>query len=247
MDKLFFEIFESLPSQGPGDEESTKNAFQKLTELPRCPEILDAGCGVGRQTKSLLKLTSGNITALDNHSPFIEILKRNINQSDYSDRIKAVVGDMSSMNFANESFDLIWSEGAAYSMGFENALKSWKKLLRPKGYMAVSELVWFKEDAPKEVKDFFTGEYPYMKHYKEIPSVIKSAGYKVIDSFQLPDTAWWTNYYTPMENLIAKKRIQYKGNKDAQTIFDSFQLEMDMHKKYSEYYGYGFYIMQKTN
>jgi len=24
-------------------------------------------------------------------------------------------------------------------------------------------------------------------------------------------------------------------------------LEIDMHRKYSEYYGYGFYIMRKTN
>ncbi len=247
MEKLFFEIFELLPRQGPGDEVSTRNAFQKLTELPKHPEILDVGCGAGKQTIALAKLTPGNITAMDNHSPFIEILKRNINQADYSDRIKCVVGDMSSMDFADESFDLVWSEGAAYMMGFENALKSWKRLLRPNGYMVVSELVWFKENAPKEIKDFFAGEYPAMKYYKDIYPIIELAGYKAIDYFQLPDKSWWIDYYTPIEKVIAEKRIKYRGDKDARAVFDILQLEMDMHKKYSEYYGYGFYIMQKTN
>ncbi len=155
MEKIFFEIFELLPRQGPGDDASTKKAFQKLTELPKSPEILDIGCGVGKQTLDLAKLTSGKITALDNHYPFIEILKRNISQAGYSSRVKCVVGDMASMDFVDKSFDLIWSEGSVFIMGFENALKSWRRLLRPGGYMAVSELVWFKEDAPKEIKDFF--------------------------------------------------------------------------------------------
>ena len=165
MEKIFFEIFELLPRQGPGDDASTKKAFQKLTELPESPEILDIGCGVGRQTLELAKLTSGKITALDNHSPFIEILKRNVSQTGYSSRVKCVVGDMTSMDFADESFDLIWSEGSVFIMGFENALKSWKRLLRPKGYIVISELVWFEEEAPKEIKEFFAGVYPPMKYY----------------------------------------------------------------------------------
>lgn len=39
----YFKIFESLPRQGPGDEVSTKKAFQKLSGLPEHPEILDVG------------------------------------------------------------------------------------------------------------------------------------------------------------------------------------------------------------
>ena len=244
MEKIFFEIFELLPRQGPGDDASTKKAFQKLTELPKSPEILDIGCGVGKQTMTLAKLTSGKITALDNHSPFIEILKRNISQAGYSSRVKCVVGDMASMDFVDKSFDLIWSEGSVFIMGFENALKSWRRLLRPGGYMAVSELVWFKEDAPKEIKDFFAKEYPPMKHYKHIYHIIESAGYKMVDYFPLPDRSWWTDYYTPTEKVIAEMKVKYKGNNDAQPTFDALQREMDMHKKYRKYYGYGFYIMQ---
>jgi ubiquinone/menaquinone biosynthesis C-methylase UbiE len=247
MDKLFYEIFELLPRQGPGDELSTRKAFEKLTGLPEYPEILDVGCGVGKQTMALAKLTSGKITALDNHPAFIEILKRKIKKAGCSSRIKCIVGDMSSMDFADKNFDLIWSEGSIFIMGFENALKSWRRFLRSDGYIAVSELVWFKRGGPQEVKDFFAVEYPPMKYYKDIYPVIETAGYKLIDYFPLPDRAWWTDFYTPLEKVIAEKRIEYKKDKNAEKILNALQLETDMHKKYSEYYGYGFYVMQKTN
>ena len=247
MEELYFEIFESLPRQGPGDDESTQKAFRKLIGLPEQPAILDVGCGTGRQTLVLAKLSKGNITALDNHQPFIEVLKRDVRRTGYADRIHGIVGDMNSMNFPEKSFDVIWSEGAAYIMGFKKALAAWKPLLRPKGYMAISELVWFKKEAPQEIRDFFAQGYPDMKYYEDIFSIVESAGYKMIDYFPLPSESWWTHYYTPVEKKLAEMRRKYRNNQDAQAIFDSFQLEIDMHRKYSDYYGYSFYIMQKVS
>ena len=245
MDQIFFEIFESLPRQGPGDEESTKKAFQKLAGLPEHPEILDVGCGTGGQTMVLAKLSSGNITALDNYAPFVAKLKSNARRDGFAERIHCIIGDMNSMNFPKGSFDVIWCEGAAFVIGVNNALKAWRPLLRPKGYLAVSELVWFKKRAPKEIKDYFEKEYPDIKYYKHIYPVIESAGYKMIDYFPLPSESWWTHYYTPVKKKLAEMRRKYRNNKDAQAIFDSFQLEIDMHRKYSQYYGYGFFIMRK--
>jgi len=246
MEAIFYEIFEALPRQGPGDEKSTKRALRKLAGLPGHPEILDVGCGTGGQTFVLAKLSTGNITALDNHAPFIEKLKRNARRAGCAERIHCVVGDMNSMNFPRRSFDAIWCEGAAFVMGFNNALKAWKRLLKPRGYVVVSELVWFKKRAPREVKDFFAREYPDMKYYEHIFPIVESAGYKMIDYFPLPGKSWWTHYYTPAEKRLVALRRKYRNNKDAQAIFDSFQLETDMHRKYSDYYGYGFYIMQKA-
>ena len=245
MEDIYFEIFEALPRQGPGDERSTKKAFQMLGELFKCPEILDVGCGTGAQTLVLAELSSGNITALDNHAPFIDILKRKARQARLEKRIHCVIEDMAVMNFRTESYDVIWSEGAAYCMGFANALKSWKALLKPGGYLVVSELVWFKRETPQEIKDYFAGAYPDMKYYEGIYPIIKLTGYEMIDYFPLPSTSWWTDYYTPAEKKLTEMRREYQSNKDAQSMFDSFQLEIDMHRKYSEHYGYGFYIMRK--
>jgi len=245
MDNIFFEIFESLPRQGPGDEGSTTRAFQMLTELSECPEILDVGCGSGAQTLVLARLSSGSITALDNHAPFIDILKRKARQAELERKIHCVVGDMAAMGFRGKSCDVIWSEGSANLMGFAAALKSWKALLERRGYLVVSELVWFKKEPPQEIKDYLAAAYPDMKYYEDICSIVESTGYEMIGYFPLPSRSWWTDYYAPAEKKLAEMRCEYQSNKDAQSIFDSFQLEIDMHRRYSRYYGYGFYVMRR--
>jgi hypothetical protein len=110
--------------------------------------------------------------------------------------------------------------------------------------MVVSDLVWFKENPPDEIKDFFVKIGARMEHYKHIYSIIESAGYKLVDYFPLPDKSWWTDFYTPMEKVIAEMKVKHKGINDVQPTFDMLQLQMDMHKKYCKYYGYGFYVMQ---
>jgi ubiquinone/menaquinone biosynthesis C-methylase UbiE len=246
MDDIFFEIFESLPRQGPGDDRSTERAFQMLTGLSECPEILDVGCGTGTQTLVLAEISSGNITALDNHAPFIVILKRKARRAKLEQRIHCVVGDMAVVAFQAESYDVIWSEGAANIMGFANALKSWKVLLKPRGYLVVSELVWFKKEPPQEIADFFAGAYADMKYHEDVYPIMDSAGYEIFDYFPLPSKSWWSDYYAPAEKKLGEMRREYQSNKDAQSVLYSFQLEIDMHRKYSKYYGYGFYVMRKT-
>ena len=74
--RIFFEIHHDNPQEGPGDFESTRRAFSLLKDLPPVPRILDAGCGPGRQTFDLCRLTKGSITAVDFHQPYIDALQR---------------------------------------------------------------------------------------------------------------------------------------------------------------------------
>ena len=247
MEDLFYEIFENLPRQGPGDRESTRKALHMVKELPEDPEILDIGCGVGKQTIDLACLTGGRITAVDNHEPFLEKLTLNAAKSKCLAEVRAAKGDMAALDLPPGSFDLIWSEGAAYSMGFENALLAWRSLLRPKGSIAVSELVWFRKDPPDEAKNFFLIEYPAMKHFKEHFPTFEALGYELTGYFPLPDESWWTDYYRPMEKKLAELRLKYQGNSKAQKLFDTFDKEQEMYRKYSAWYGYGFYIMRRTH
>lgn len=54
-----YEFFGALPRQGPGDRESTRKAFRMVEGLPQKPEILDLGCGTGKQALDLASLTTG--------------------------------------------------------------------------------------------------------------------------------------------------------------------------------------------
>jgi len=50
-----------------------------------------------------------------------------------------IVQDMKEMTFPGSSFDVIWSAGAIYNLDFETGLKAFKNLVKPGGYVAVSE------------------------------------------------------------------------------------------------------------
>ncbi len=58
------------------------------------------------------------------------------------------------MDFEEETFDIIWSEGALYFMGFQDGLKRCHQLLKLKGYLAVTELVYTVPNPPKPVAEY---------------------------------------------------------------------------------------------
>ena len=71
--EIFFEIFGSLPRQGPGNRASAQKALCLCEDLPNVPEILDLGCGTGGQTFQLTELTQGSVIAVDRNSAnFVE-------------------------------------------------------------------------------------------------------------------------------------------------------------------------------
>ncbi|WGM89063.1 MAG: class I SAM-dependent methyltransferase [Candidatus Bathyarchaeum tardum] len=243
--QVFWEIHSNLPREGPGDNESTKKAFQMLQDLPKNPHIIDIACGPGMQTIQLAKLSEGKIVALDFYQPFLEQLKANAKKEGLDDKIDTINGDMLNLNFENESFDLVWSEGAIYIIGFEKGLREWKHLLSPKGYVVVSEMSWFQPDLPEEIVEFMDMLYPAIKTVEDNLEVAKRIGYDIVNSFVLPQKSWWDNYYNWIEAKLPALKTKYKDNKEVMEHINCEETEIEMFRKYSDYYGYVFYILQK--
>ncbi len=242
--EFFWTIHSGLPREGPGDNKSTRKAYMMLRDLPEKPRILDIGCGPGMQTIELAKLSGGQIVALDVHEPFLEQLKKTIQREDVTDVVEPVKGDMFNLEYADGSFDVVWSEGAIFVIGFEKGLQEWRRLLAPKGYVVVSELTWLQHDVPDEVKEYMRRTYPAIKTVDENIEVVQKSGYRLIDSFVLPVKSWWDNYYGPIEAKLPSLKARYGGDKEAMQVINMQEIESDMFRKYSDYYGYVFYIMQ---
>ena len=243
--EIFFEIHKDLPREGPGDNESTRKAFTFLEDLPSNPYILDIGCGPGMQTIQLAKLIDGKIIAIDTHQPFLDDLDRNAEKAGVRDKIETINKSMFKMDFEEGQFDIIWSEGAAYIYGFENALKDWHIFLKNNGYIVVSEASWLKKNPPSEIRDFWNEAYPDIKLIEENKDRIKNSGYKLISYLVLPESSWWENYYIPLEKRITELKTKYQSNEEVEKQLDEELIEIEMFRKYSDYYGYVFYIMQK--
>ncbi len=160
-EQLFFSMFEELPRQGPGSDECTAKAFGMVPRLPHSARIVDIGCGSGMQTLVLARLCTGcRITAVDIHQPFLDDVAVRAKAEGLSGRITTVRASMDDLPFGPGSFDLVRSEGAAFVMGFDNALRVWKGLLAPGGSVVMSELVWFTDTPTPECRKYSMRSIP---------------------------------------------------------------------------------------
>jgi len=242
--EIIYEIFNDLPRGSPGSQDTTKKAYLLLKRLPNQPLILDIGCGPGMQTLELAKISGGQLIALDVYQPFLDRINQSAVEKGFAERIRTVNKSMLEMDFDVESFDIIWAEGSIYIIGFEKRLKEWNKFLKETGYFAVSEIAWLKENPPEEPLQFFKAEYPAMQTHEANLKIIDNLGYHLVNSFVFPKSDW-LNYYNPLEIKVAALRKKYHHNQKANNFLDLMQTEITIYKKYSKYYGFVFYLMQK--
>ncbi len=244
---VFYELYQRLDRGGPGSDRCTKRAYSMLKGVPAHPKILDIGCGKGMQTLVLARISAGDVTALDNHQPFLDELQKNAKNAGLEDKVQTHLGSMFSLDFDDQSFDVLWSEGAIYIIGFEKGLKEWRRLLKPNGYIAVSELSWFKPNPPTEVSSFWQAEYPGIKTIEENLGIIERTDYRSLGYSKLPDEVWWESLYTPMEQKLGDLKKKYKNEPKAIEVLKNQYKEIEFFSKYSEWYGYVFYVMQRLD
>ncbi len=246
MTDYFIEFYKRLDRQGPGDDKYTEMAFRLLDELPHNPRILDVGCGSGKQTLALARMAPCQITAVDVYDCFLDILNESVSRENLKGSITTMNASMFELPFEDEQFDLIWSEGSIYIMGFEKGLIQWKRFLKPGGYQVASEMTWLRKDIPKEIFDFWKSAYAEIDTLTEKLNVIEKCGYQPLAHFTLPHYGWQQNYYDLMEVQKQNYLKLYGHVEEARQVVESeLELEMNLYKKYKDYYGYVFYIMQK--
>ncbi len=128
-------------------------------------------------------------------------------------------------------------------LGFREALAEWKKFLAPRGYVAVTEPCWLTTEMPQEVRAHWS-EYPAMTTIESNERIIADNGFSPVGNFVLPDSAWWDDYYDPMEQRLRMLRDQYRNVPHAIAQIDQAQRELEVRRKFSDCYGYVFFVMQ---
>ncbi len=241
----FFEVYGALPRAGPGDDASTEKAFRMMNGVPEKPMILDIGCGPGKQTLALARISGGRIIALDNHRPFLERVEADARALGLSVRIKTVLQDMKTMDFAPGTFDVIWSEGALYQMGFAEGLRACRPLLKAGGSIGLTELVWLTDDRSDEAVKW-AWDYADMKDVKDNLALFEACGYEVAGHFTLPASSWIDSYYGPMRARIRELRETFRDKPAAREVLDAAQAEIDGFQKCSTELGYEFFVARRT-
>jgi SAM-dependent methyltransferase len=241
---LFLEIYGSLPRAGPGSAAVTRRALD-LVPTTRIRSVLDLGCGPGAQTLTLAEaLPEASIVALDLVPDMAAEAARRVRKAGLEARVRVQRGDMMSPPVPPKSQDLIWCEGAIYFQGIENALRGWRDLMTDSGTVAFTEPIWLTPSPPDELVDWWLAEYPSITDANGVRSAVASAEFSTVGHFVLPTESWWTDFYRPMESRIAGFRADHVGDPVAEAIAAEAEHEIDMFRRYSDHYSYGFFVVR---
>lgn len=240
---IMIEFFEGLELLGPADPASTSRAITRVAPAADAL-IVDVGCGTGRQTLQLLRETPSTVVATDLNQPLLERLRKLAGEQGLTARLRIERADMSALPFEPGSVDVLWSEGSIYNIGFEQGLRAWRPLLRPGGYLCVSDGAYFVDDPPAAVREFWEAEYPAITTSKRLEQIARECGYVLVDSFALPTSAWEA-YYGPVERRVDELAGDWAEDAERQQVLVAMRDEIDIFRRHGESYGYLFLVLQK--
>ncbi len=206
--------------------------------------MVDLGCGPGRQTLVLAQELRAPITAVDNHAPFLAELEAEVERRGLRPLVKTRCDDFGQLDDAPGSYDLLWSEGAIYHLGWSGGLNRWRPLLTPGGLMAVTEATWLTDAPPAPAAAFWREAYPTMGTIASNAAVARDAGYRVLDTFTLPASAWWDEYYRPLQERMAALRAEAATDPALAEVIASTAREIELYTRFGDSYGYVFYLLR---
>ncbi len=236
------ELHRGLERQGPGDAEFTKEIIETIPGLPTSPRIADIGCGAGAGTLILAKKYHSRVKAVDFSRNFLDELMQRAKQEGLEDLVEPIECDMANLDWETGTIDLLWSEGAAYNITFEGALKAWRPLIADNGIAVISELNYFSNEVADDVANYMKKAYPGIKTESKNIDLINSSGFELVYVRRLPSSAWMDNYYGPLQEKI--KALKDTGDKVMQIVIDDTEEEMQFFKEHLAELGYTYYMMR---
>ena len=231
--------------QGPGSPDVTRRAMVLAgLDGSRPLEIADIGCGTGAASLELARMLDARITAVDFLPSFLDVLRQRA-QAQGLGRIITLEASMDALPFTDASFDVIWSEGAVYNMGFEAGIAAWKRFLKPGGKLVLSEITWTAA-RPQTITDYWTAQYPEIDTASAKLAVLERHGYRPEGYFLLPFCCWQEHYYGPLRERFPAFLDRHGHSPQAAAIVAAEEEEMALYQRYGQFYSYGMYVAAKV-
>lgn len=235
----FYLAYKDLDRLSPGSDDTTLQAIDKIGDA-NILNILDIGCGVGQATILLANyFENATVESIDLFKHYLSVLDEKISENNLEDRVFTYQMDMRDPDFANEEFDIVYSEASIEIIGFEKGLKEWKRLLKPNGYLIVSDISWLKRPS-SESKKFWKDTYSEVDSIENKIGKIETEGYRFIDYVIVPKKDW-KKYHKKLEENLNK----LKGDKSAESFVNQLKKGIDVYRRNDDDYSYVFFIMRK--
>lgn len=244
---LLFDLHRRNARQGPGSRDATLRAIELAgLKADRPLEIADLGCGTGASARVLADVLGARVTAVDFGEPFLDELERLAAAEGLADRIETVSASIDDLPFDDGRFDVIWSEGAIYNIGFEKGVRQWRRLLKPGGVLVASEITWLTASRPDGIDEYWNEAYPEIDLASAKLGILERAGYSPIGYFTLSPSCWEAGYYQAIEAGFDEFLERHDHSDAARAIVQGEREEIAQYRRYGGFYSYGVYIARRV-
>jgi ubiquinone/menaquinone biosynthesis C-methylase UbiE len=188
--------------------------------------LLDIGCGSGIPTMELARLSGGQVLGIDIDQLRLDKLEEKIGKENLSDKVHTLNCSIDEMNFEDESFDIVWSEGSISVVGFEKGINEWRRLIKPKGFLVIHDSL-INLDSKLEQ--------------------ISKSGYKLLDYFIIDRDVWFEKYFLPLSIEVDHVREYCKLEPDTIREIEKYQNQLNEFERNPELNQSVFFVMQKIS
>lgn len=199
-----------------------------LSRLNKRSRVLEIACGKGEAACSLARRFGCRVEGFDLDLNMIEYAREKAAALGLSEQVEFSARDGRELDFGKGPYDMILAEGGALTyISREDGIKYCGELLKEGGYLALTDLIYLKEDVPQDIRDVYEEgvfTFPNELGYREL---LEKYDFEIVHLSMVPHSAW-DRYYMGMQRLISRP-----GNDWTE------EFKQSIHKEIDTYYNLG--------
>ncbi len=176
------------------------------------------GCGYGAAARYLAGQLGCAVVGINVSEKELAVAQENALDAELGDLLTFEIGDFHSLTFADESFDVVWSQEAfLHGANKDQIISEANRVLAPGGTLIFTDLVVTSDTSPSDRKRIYERvKSPVMWDSDDYHKCLLGQGFQVVE------TRDWSQYvvrsYSWIRDQVEKNRDVLLDKIDAQTI-----------------------------
>jgi len=206
--------------------------------------VLEVAYGKGEAACQIARRYDCRVVGIDRHDRSAHAITKAAVRS-LSDRVGFARGDGTSLPARADIFDAALCTGAPSIVGLEACFAEMHRVLKPGGWLIVSDWVWRRRPVPPAAVPMSIGRAETFGLLEEYAASMRAGGFEIVLAQTLPSYVW-DDYYAGMLQTYAELRLEATPEALA---FAAAAWETEPRTFYDgqgrEYWGYGVFIGRK--
>jgi len=140
----------------PGGRLATEQLLKRAA-ISAETRVLDVGCGVGTTAITVAQRFDAHVTAVDIEPLMLERTQEAVQVAGVDDRVHVQEGDILSLDFQDDSFDVVIAEAVTMFVDRPRAARELIRVCRPGGRVLATEFMW-RRPPSAEAREVFLGQ-----------------------------------------------------------------------------------------